>query len=63
MSSSGRIFRRKTTQFWEIWPIPPKVEAPGRVVFVDGINLGSRVDVLMASDDGARVRPASVPPR
>lgn len=50
MPGGGRTFRRKTARFWEIWPMPPKVEAPRRVVYVDGIHLGRKAVVLIASD-------------
>lgn len=32
--------------------MPPKVESPRRVVFVDGIHLGRKAVVLIASDEG-----------
>ena len=51
MPGGGRTFRRRTARFWEIWPMPPKVEAARRVVFVDGIHLGRKAVVLIASDD------------
>ena len=51
MPGAGRTFRKKTARFWEIWPMPPKVEAPRRVVYVDGMHLGRRAVVLIASDD------------
>ena len=51
MPGGGRAFRRKTARFWEIWPMPPKVEAPRRIVYVDGIHLGRKAVVLIASDD------------
>lgn len=51
MPGGGRAFRRKTARFWEIWPMPPKVEAPRRVVYVNGIHLGRKAVVLIASDD------------
>lgn len=51
MPGGGRTFRRKTAQLWEIWPMPPKVEAARKVVFVDGIHLGRKAVVLIASDD------------
>lgn len=51
MPGGGRTFRRKTAAFWEIWPMPPKAEAPRRAVFVDGIHLGRRAVVLIASDE------------
>ena len=25
MAGDGRSFRRKTSQFWELWPLPPKL--------------------------------------
>lgn len=31
--------------------MPPKVEAPRRFVYLDGIHLGRRAVVLIASDD------------
>ena len=51
MPGGGRTFRRKTAAFWEVWPMPPKVEAPRRVVYADGIHLGRKAVVLIASDD------------
>lgn len=51
MPGGGRTFRRKTRRFWEIWPMPPKIERPSRVVYVDGIHLGRKAVVLIASDD------------
>lgn len=51
MPGGGRTFRRKCARFWEIWPMPPKVEAPRRVVYVDGVHLGRKAVVLIASDD------------
>lgn len=50
MPGGGRTFRRRTVAFWEIRPMPPKVEALRRVVHLDGIHLGRRSVVLMASD-------------
>lgn len=51
MPGGGRTFRRKTAAFWEIWPMPSKVEAPRRVVYLDGIHLVRRAVALIASDD------------
>ena len=51
MPGGGRTFRRKAARFWEIWPMPPKIEVARRVVFVDGIHLGRKAVVLIASDD------------
>ena len=31
MPGDGRDFRRKMTKFWEIWPMPPKIESPMNV--------------------------------
>ena len=50
MPGGGRTFRRKTARFWEIRPMLPKVEAPRRFVYVDGIHLGRKAVVLIASD-------------
>lgn len=35
MPGERRTFRRKTSQFWEIWPLPPKIEE-SKVVVSDG---------------------------
>lgn len=51
MPGAGRTFRRRRAPFWEIWPMPPKVEGPRGVVYVDGIHLGRKAVVLIASDD------------
>lgn len=36
MPGQGRTFRRKTSRFWGIWPMPEVVDEIHRVVFVDG---------------------------
>ena len=51
ISVSSRTFRRNTVQFWEIWPMPPKIETHRDVVYVDGIYLGRKVCVLICCDD------------
>ncbi len=51
MSVSSRTFRRNTAQFWEIWPMPPKVEEHKDIVFVDGIYLGRKACVLICCDE------------
>ncbi|WP_455136411.1 IS1249 family transposase [Thermophilibacter sp.] len=51
MAGAGRTFRRKTARFWDIWPMPPKVETAHRAIFVDGIHLGRKAVVLIASDE------------
>lgn len=50
MPGGGRTFRRKTSQFWNIWPLPPVVEAKREVVFVDGIYLGRHACILICCD-------------
>lgn len=39
----GRTFRRRTQEFWHIWPLPPVTGEVCRVVFVDGIYLSHKV--------------------
>lgn len=51
MSVSSRTFRRNTAQFWEIWPMHPKVEEHKDIVFVDGIYLGRKACVLICCDE------------
>lgn len=51
MPGEGRSFRRKTARFWEIWPMPPKVEEPRDVLFLDGIYLGKKACVLICCDE------------
>lgn len=35
MPGEGRTFRRNTVEFWEIWPMPPKIDIPSDVdVFI-----------------------------
>ena len=35
MPGQGRTFRRQIADFWQIWPMPPKIETSRDVVFVD----------------------------
>ena len=51
MPGAGRTFRRKCAPFWDIWPMPPKIEEPRSVIYVDGIHLGRKAVVLIASDE------------
>jgi hypothetical protein len=51
MPGAGRSFRRKTSVFWEIWPMPPKVETRKDVLYVDGIHLGKKACILICCDD------------
>lgn len=48
MVGQGRSFRRRTSQFWQLWPMPPRVDESYDVVFVDGIHLGRKAVVLIA---------------
>lgn len=51
MPGGGRSFRRKTSKFWDIWPLPPLIESAREVVYVDGIYLGRKVCILICCDD------------
>ena len=51
MPGEGRSFRRKTKEFWEVWPLPPKVEAKREVLYVDGIYLGRKACVMICCDN------------
>lgn len=51
MPGEGRTFRRKTAKFWDIWPLPPKVEETKDVLFLDGIYLGRKACILICCDD------------
>ena len=51
MPGEGRTFRRKTAKFWDIWPLPPKIEETKDVLFLDGIYLGRKACILICCDD------------
>lgn len=51
MPGEGRTFRRKTAKFWDIWPMPPKIEDARDVLFLDGIYLGRKACVLICCDE------------
>ncbi len=51
MPGEGRTFRRKTSGFWDIWPLPPKVEESRDVLYVDGIYLGRKACILICCDE------------
>ena len=51
MAGEGRTFRRKTRKFWEIWPMPPKVEDKRDVLYVDGIYLARKACILICCDE------------
>ena len=47
MPGAGRTFRRRTSEFWEVWPMPVPDGELHRVLFVDGIWLAERLVVLI----------------
>lgn len=51
LPGEGRTFRRNTARFWDLWPLPPKVEEKRDVLYVDGIYLGRKACVLICCDD------------
>ena len=51
MPGEGRTFRRKTSKFWNIWPMPSTIEAARDVLFLDGIYIGRKACVLICCDD------------
>ena len=51
MPGEGRTFRRNTSQFWNIWPLAPRVEVKRDVLYVDGIYLGRKACVLICCDE------------
>lgn len=51
MPGEGRTFRRKTVQFWNIWPLPPLIEKQSDVLYLDGIYLGRKACVLICCDE------------
>jgi hypothetical protein len=51
MPGQGRSFRRKTAQFWKLWPPSPTIDEVHRVIYVDGIYLGRKAVILIARSD------------
>lgn len=51
MPGEGRTFRRKTVQFWNLWPMPPKIEIKSEVLYVDGIYISHKACVLICCDE------------
>jgi hypothetical protein len=51
LPGGGRTFRRRTSRFWEVWPMPPLVDEVFDVVYVDGIWVARDVVVLIACMD------------
>ena len=56
MPGAGRNFRRKTAKFWELWPLPPKIETQSSIVFIDGIHLGRKACILICCDEKTCIR-------
>ena len=50
MPGKGRTFRRKISRFWDIWPLPPRIEDQHAIVFVDGIYLARKACILICCD-------------
>lgn len=52
MPGQGRSFHRKTARFWELWPLPPKIEVSSTVVLGYRTKrvgfIGDRVSKLLA---------------
>lgn len=51
MPGQGRTFRRHTSKFWDIWPMPEVVDEIHRVIYVDGIYVGRNIVILIACSD------------
>lgn len=50
----GRSFRRRTAEFWEVWPMPVPDGELHRVLYVDGIWVARDLVVLICCS-GERV--------
>lgn len=51
MPGAGRTFRRRTAEFWEVWPMPVPDGEFRRVLFVDGIWLAERLVALICCSE------------
>ena len=51
MRGGGRSFRRRTSCFWQLWPLPALVRECYPVVYVDAIHLGRQAVVMIACND------------
>ena len=51
MPGAGRTFRRRTAEFWEVWPMPVPDGEFHRILFVDGIWLAERLVVLICCSE------------
>lgn len=49
MPGGGRSFRRRTAEFWEVWPMPVPDGELHRVLHVDGIWVARDLVVLIVS--------------
>ena len=47
MPGGGRSFRRRTAEFWEVWPMPVPDGELHRVLYVDGIWVARDLVVLI----------------
>ena len=54
MPGGGRSFRRRTAEFWEVWPMPVPDGELHRVLYVDGIWVARDLVVLICCS-GERV--------
>lgn len=54
MPGGGRSFRRRTAEFWEVWPMPVPDGELHRVLYVDGIWVARELVVLICCS-GERV--------
>ena len=61
MRGGGRTFRRRTSQFWSIWPMPDVVDEVHRVAFVDGIWVARDLVVLIACTEAHVLNTMMVP--
>lgn len=51
MPGGGRTFRRNTSKFWQVWPMPPLIDEAYHVVYADGIYLRRKAVILIARND------------
>lgn len=51
MPGGGRTFRRRCQRVWEIWPLSPICDEIHPVVFVDGLHLGRKAVILIATTE------------
>ena len=60
MPGGGRSFRRRTAEFWEVWPMPVPDGELHRVLYVDGIWVARDLVVLICCS-GERVVSGPLP--